>query len=97
MKINLIDPGLSHKAGHHYDIDLRIASELINLGHEITIYSNLKYIQDGKLSKGIKIVPIFSISPYIKLKRDRITGDFDDFFYFLMFIVKSLRRFHPRT
>jgi glycosyltransferase involved in cell wall biosynthesis len=95
MKINLIDPGLSHKAGHHHDIDLRIASELINLGHEITIYSNLKYIQDEKLSKGIKIVPIFSISPYINLKQDRITGELDDFIHYSNVYSQELKKISP--
>lgn len=95
MKINLIDPGLSHKAGHHHDIDLRIASELINLGHEITIYSNLMYIQDEKLNKGIKIIPIFSISPYSNLKQDPFTGELDEFINFSNVYSQELKKISP--
>jgi glycosyltransferase involved in cell wall biosynthesis len=79
MKINLIDPGLSNKAGHHRDVDLKVAIELINLGHDVTIFSHEDFTQDEAINKKIEINPIFSIQPYSNLKKDPFTGEIDEF------------------
>lgn len=78
MKINLIDPAFQHKAGHHFDINLRVAIELTNLNHDVTIYSNNEYIQDEEL-KNINIIPIFSISPYRILDKNTLANELKDF------------------
>jgi glycosyltransferase involved in cell wall biosynthesis len=79
MKINLIDPGLENKAGHHFDLNLTIANELLNLNHEVSIYSNNNFAEEKYLNKKIKIIPTFSLSPYSELKEDPFTGEIDEF------------------
>ena len=38
MKISLLDPGLQHLAGHHFDLDLRLVRELAKRGHEVAVH-----------------------------------------------------------
>ncbi len=92
MKINLIDPGLVGKAGHHQDIDFRIAHELMNLNHDVTIFSNRNYINDETLNKKINVVPIFSISPYSIFKKDPYTGELDEFISFTQIYSQELQK-----
>jgi glycosyltransferase involved in cell wall biosynthesis len=92
MKINLIDPGLRNQEGHHYDIDKRVALELINLGHEVTIFSHHAFVLNDELKNTIKIIPIFSLSPYSNLKQDHITGELDEFRNFSNIYSEELKK-----
>lgn len=93
MKINLIDPGLVSRVGHHHDIDLRVANELTNLNHEVTIFSHIKYVPGEALNKKLKIIPIFSADPYGRLlKADPYTGEFDEFIRFSKIYSDELKK-----
>ena len=40
MHIALLDPGLSARAGHHFDLDLRLARALATLGHSVSVHGH---------------------------------------------------------
>lgn len=66
MKIHIIDPGLLGKAGHHYDINLRVATELMRRRHDVRVYSHQQFApsSDHLAWDGIEVVPLFSHFPY---------------------------------
>ena len=80
MKINLIDPGLISKKGHHHDLDLRIINQLISQNHEVILYSHKDYVTNDDKDH-IKVIPLFSINPYDNFKEDPFTGELDEFIY----------------
>lgn len=61
MKINIIDPGLAHWAGHHADINLRVANELKNRGYDVVIYSDIRFRPDNL---SVQIRPLTNRNPY---------------------------------
>lgn len=63
---NIVDPGLANHVGHHREINLAIARQLVTLGYSVTIYAHKKYtlIDSDRKEPTIKIVPYFSVSPY---------------------------------
>ena len=38
MKINILDAGIRHLAGHHYDYGLKLVRELVSAGHDVHVY-----------------------------------------------------------
>ena len=38
MRISLLDPGLQHLVGHHFDLDLRLVRALAHRGHEVAAH-----------------------------------------------------------
>lgn len=66
MKISLIDPALHNKAGHHYDINIRVAMELAARGHHISIYTHRDFasVKDIPGMDNIEFIPLFSHNPY---------------------------------
>lgn len=38
MKINILDSGLSDRAGHHYDYDLKLVRHWVETGHDVHVY-----------------------------------------------------------
>lgn len=40
MHISLLDPGLKALAGHHFDLDRRLAQALARRGHEVTVHGH---------------------------------------------------------
>lgn len=59
--INIIDPCMITNAGHHADINTRLARELIRRGHKPVIYANKKY--ESKLAD-IDVRPVLSHNAY---------------------------------
>jgi len=49
MRINLLDPGLLSSAGHHLDLDLKLARYLTETGNSVRIYANSR-VEDDVLS-----------------------------------------------
>src|SRR4029079_17027803 len=38
MKINIVDPGISYRSGHHYDYGLKILKHYASAGHDVHVY-----------------------------------------------------------
>jgi hypothetical protein len=95
MKINLIDPALRNKVGHHYDLDLKIANELLDQGHEVIIYSNHSFIKDSTVKTRIKIIPTFSKSPYDTFNLNSATNQSDEFKNFSNLYASELKKVLP--
>jgi hypothetical protein len=63
LHINVIDPGMRTYAGHHCDINTRVARELISRGHSVTIYANQSFRPKQK-DMDLRIEAIFAANPY---------------------------------
>ena len=78
MKINLMDPGLVRVAGHHFDIDLNVARQLVADGHSVHVYANAK-ATDQVVDAFAPVAPItrlFRVSPYESPERyDPVAGE----------------------
>jgi protein O-GlcNAc transferase len=66
IKVNLYDPALVNRAGHHYDIDFRLIRRMIERGYDVQVYSNAAIQADVKsdFEALAPVTPCFSISPY---------------------------------
>lgn len=38
MKINILDAGIRHKSGHHFDYNLKLSRHLAQIGHDVHVY-----------------------------------------------------------
>jgi glycosyltransferase involved in cell wall biosynthesis len=78
MIINIMDPGLKHNKGHHFDIDFRLAKSLLKRGHDVRLYANraLEPTVARQLGALIPVMPLFRDWPYENpWKLDAIAGD----------------------
>lgn len=70
MRISLLDPGLKVIAGHHFDLDLRLAKALARGGHEVTIHGHAHpdpaLVTMGE-KVGMSFRATFHVYPYAKL------------------------------
>lgn len=78
MKINICDPGFLNIAGHHYDLNFRVAQRLVEMGHDVHVYAH-KSINANTHSLFSTIAPVsphFSVRPYVTPKSlDLIAGE----------------------
>ena len=63
--IHILDPIIRQFAGHHYEIDSRLARELVGLGHKVTIHGST--LADPELgaalaAAGVGFAPTFRVS-----------------------------------
>lgn len=67
MRIRMLDPGLKVVAGHHFDLDLRLASALRRRGHEVTVHGHAQP-EPALVAKaeqaGMPFLPSFRVFPY---------------------------------
>ena len=63
MHFNIIDPGMRTYAGHHCDINIRVARELVSRGHGVTIHANQSFRSRPK-DADLRIENTFSANPY---------------------------------
>lgn len=70
MHINLMDPGLHSFAGHHFDLDLKIARLLSGQGHKVHVYAQNAASQAviSALEPFANITPLFRVRPYADLR-----------------------------
>lgn len=47
MKVNILDPDLSERSGHHFDFDRKLARYLFETGHEVHIYGPARMADDA--------------------------------------------------
>ena len=66
MRIDILDPGLYTKAGHHLEWNLRLARELTARGHKVHVHSHMNLdVEAAKLLSHCALVtPRFRILPY---------------------------------
>jgi glycosyltransferase involved in cell wall biosynthesis len=78
MIINIMDPGLRHNRGHHFEIDLRLVKSLLGRGHAVRLYANrlLDHAVAAQLGALAPTMPHFNAWPYENpWKLDAIAGD----------------------
>lgn len=72
MKISLLDPGLQGRFGHHYDLDLRLASALALRGHAVEVHGH-RELATGLAEQfeiaGATLHPTFRIYAYRQPRR----------------------------
>lgn len=66
LRINILDPGLTVKAGHHFDLDMKLSKFLTEQGHQVHVYSNVKIKDDvqDEMSAFASLTPLFRAGPY---------------------------------
>lgn len=71
MRINLMDPALQNVAGHHLDLDLKVARVLSGQGHSVRVYAQEAASQDVLSAFGsiADITPLFRVRPYADTRR----------------------------
>jgi glycosyltransferase involved in cell wall biosynthesis len=73
-------------AGHHFDINLRVANELVLRGHHVHIFANRGFVPPTDLVPvdGLQITPLFGCVPYAKptglLLDDQWAGELRHFY-----------------
>jgi glycosyltransferase involved in cell wall biosynthesis len=79
MKINILDAGSRHLAGHHYDYGLKLARELVAAGHDVHVYG-ASIMDDDVAANFAAVAPItkhFTIWPHTPPERyDFYAGSF---------------------
>jgi glycosyltransferase involved in cell wall biosynthesis len=80
MKINILDPGLSPRSGHHYDFDRKLGRHLAAAGHEVHLYG-FDHIDDAVVEEFRafgKITKLFRSYPYQDPRSgDRYSGELE--------------------
>lgn len=68
MRIHLMDPGLSGRAGHHFDLDLKLARQLVAGGHELRVYANASAHDEVRqaFASVAPLEPLFRAGPYAR-------------------------------
>lgn len=78
MRVNLLDPGLTGQAGHHFDLDLKLARWIAGRGHETRVYAHSKVtgaVRDA-FSSVATLEPLFRTDPYVHpYSQDRYAGE----------------------
>ncbi len=72
MRISLLDPGLKAAAGHHFDLDLRLARALARRGHEVTVHGHVQpepALVALAEQAGMPFHPRFRVHPYSPLPK----------------------------
>ena len=78
MRINLMDPALRWAVGHHLDLDIGVARELRNAGHDVHVYSHRDIAPDARerMAAHARVSPLFQNSPYDDpLSADPVAGE----------------------
>ena len=78
MRISLLDPGLQRQAGHHFDLDFKLARWLTSHGHKVKIYSHREIKEEVRVAfePFAPVMPLFRSGPYVNPKRyDNYAGE----------------------
>jgi hypothetical protein len=66
MKINILDPGLCYRMGHHYDYDLKLLKHYAEAGHDVHAYGHAgistEVVKDFRRLGGV--TKLFRMHPY---------------------------------
>lgn len=68
MRIHLLDPGLQGRAGHHFDLDLRLARQLTAHGHEVRVHAHASVHDEVRqaFESVAPLEPLFRSGPYLR-------------------------------
>lgn len=66
MKINILDPGISYRAGHHYDYGLKILRHYAAEGHDVHVYgfSGMDDETAADFQEFGEVTKLFRAAPY---------------------------------
>src|SRR5215203_1253753 len=66
MKINILDAGISYRAGHHYDYGLKILKHYAQAGHDVHVYgfSGMDEATAKDFEAFGKVTRLFRTAPY---------------------------------
>lgn len=66
MKINILDAGISYRAGHHYDYGLKILKHYTKAGHDMHVYGHAEMNDETAADFGdvAPVTRLFRIAPY---------------------------------
>jgi hypothetical protein len=66
MKINILDAGISYRAGHHYDYGLKILKHYARAGHDVHVYGHSEMDDEtaGDFGEVGPVTRLFRIAPY---------------------------------
>ena len=66
MKINIVDPGISYRSGHHYDYGLKILKHYASAGHDVHVYGLAKMDDEtaGDFAEFGEVTRLFRSAPY---------------------------------
>jgi hypothetical protein len=82
MKINIMDAGISYRAGHHYDYGLKILKHYAKTGHDVHVYgfSGMDDETAAEFEEFGQVTRLFRTSPYEAAKHyDWYTGEIVQF------------------
>jgi len=78
MKIHLMDPGLLARAGHHFDLDLKLARWLVQAGHQLHVYAHAQVAAEvlQAFQPVAQVTPLFRAPTYYDPRRyDHSAGE----------------------
>lgn len=66
MKINILDAGISSRAGHHYDYGLKLLKHYVEAGHDVHVYGYLEMNDEAAADFEAfgPVTKLFRIHPY---------------------------------
>jgi glycosyltransferase involved in cell wall biosynthesis len=74
VKITLLDPGLASTQGHHFDLDLRLARALVQLGHSVDVHGFVNPdpgLLAAAKATGMALRSTFRVPTYVALPQAR--------------------------
>lgn len=66
MKINIVDPGIAYRSGHHYDYGLKILKYYASAGHDVHVYGFAKMDDEtaADFAEFGEVTRLFRTAPY---------------------------------
>lgn len=94
MKINILEAGLDHRAGHHFDFVSKLMAELSRLGHDVHTYgyAGMDDEVEADLSRLGKVTKLLRPFQYLHPSEvDFYAGDFIKFVQHSSLLAEDLR------
>lgn len=98
MKIHLMDPGLQGRAGHHFDLDLKLARTLADAGHTLRIYAHAQAAVEvlRAFEPVAPVTPLFHAYPYFDPRKfDPHAGELMAYLHQTRVLAEDLRSVEP--
>jgi hypothetical protein len=98
MKINIVDPGLIEKAGHHFDFDRKLLRHFSEAGHDVTLFAYIGLADDAATdlrAHGRVETPLRVFQYGNPQARDRYASALDTFLRNSEILAEDLRALAP--
>lgn len=79
VKAVIVDPGLTKRIGHNYQMAARLPANLARAGYECRIISHKTAV--GELEPELARDAVFSQSHYMNISQDPLSGELEDFLW----------------